>query len=230
MSRRLILWRHGRTSWNLEGRVQGQTDVPLDETGVQQAREAAARLASLRPARIVSSDLQRARATAEELARVSGVAVEVDVRLREMAFGEREGMTWAESWDAFPEGMKAWAEGDESQIPGAESHRQAADRFAAVARDVAATMGEDETVVLVAHGGVLRSGACAFLGFPEATWRSFSGLSNCSWICVEENSFLRDVRWRLVEWNAGTLPEPVLSDDEQAGAGDPELGLREARG
>ena len=68
MSRRLVLWRHGRTAWNAEGRAQGQRDVPLDEVGVGQAREAAARLASLRPTAIVSSDLCRAADTAAELA------------------------------------------------------------------------------------------------------------------------------------------------------------------
>ena len=67
MSRRIILWRHGRTEWNLAGRVQGQSDVPLDDVGRQQARESAARLATLGPTRILTSDLRRAADTASEL-------------------------------------------------------------------------------------------------------------------------------------------------------------------
>jgi len=72
MTRRIIVWRHGRTEWNLAGRVQGQTDVPLDEVGREQAREAAARLASLQPTRIITSDLSRALETADELGRLAG--------------------------------------------------------------------------------------------------------------------------------------------------------------
>ncbi len=185
MTRRVVLWRHGRTEWNVAGRVQGQTDTALDEVGVRQAAAAAARLASLRPVRILSSDLQRARHTAEELSRLTGVPVELDERLREMNFGEREGLTWKESWERFPDLMKAMLEDREERFPGAELHAEAG----------------------------LRVGVCTFLGFPEATWRTFAGLSNCSWIALEQISPEHDTRWRLTEWNAGTLPEPVMSDD-----------------
>ena len=64
-SRRIILWRHGRTAWNAERRFQGQTDIPLDDTGMAQAARAAKVLARLHPNRIHSSDLSRARATAD---------------------------------------------------------------------------------------------------------------------------------------------------------------------
>ncbi len=162
MTRRVVLWRHGRTEWNVAGRVQGQTDTALDEVGVRQAAAAAARLASLRPVRILSSDLQRARHTAEELSRLTGVPVELDERLREMNFGEREGLTWKESWERFPDLMKAVLEDREERFPGADT---------------------------------------------------FAGLSNCSWMALEQISPEHDTRWRLTEWNAGTLPEPVMSDD-----------------
>ena len=65
---RLIVWRHGRTEWNLQDKIQGQADIPLDDIGLAQAREAASRLASLAPTRLFASDLQRAAATAGELA------------------------------------------------------------------------------------------------------------------------------------------------------------------
>lgn len=214
MTRRIIVWRHGRTAWNLAGRVQGQTDVPLDDVGREQARSAAARLASLQPSRIVSSDLSRARETAEELGRLAGVDVESDVRLRERSFGLREGLTMTEAWEQFPEHMARWAAGDESGIPGSESSAAAGERFTFALHEYLETLGPDDTLVVVAHGGVTRAGALTFLGFPRDTWESFGGLSNCSWTVLEEGDLGLGPRWRVVEWNAGTLPEPVLSDEE----------------
>lgn len=214
MTRRVVLWRHGRTDWNVAGRVQGQTDTDLDDVGRGQAVAAAARLASLEPVRILSSDLRRAHDTATELARVTGVEVESDPRLREMNFGAREGLTWRESWERFPDGMRAWLDGDETQIPDSETHAQAAERLVASLTEALATLEDEQTLVLVAHGAVLRVGAASFLGFPESTWRSFAGLSNCSWIAMEQIAPQHDTRWRLTEWNAGTLPEPVMSDDD----------------
>ena len=69
---RLVLWRHGQTPWNVQGRFQGQTDIQLDEVGVEQAERAARLLAALRPDVIISSDLSRAMATAAPLSRLTG--------------------------------------------------------------------------------------------------------------------------------------------------------------
>ncbi len=212
--RRVILWRHGRTEWNVAGRVQGQTDVPLDAVGRQQAADAAARLAALSPNRILSSDLSRAADTARALGARTGLEVEFDPRFRELAFGEREGLTWVESWQRFPEEMKAWAAGDQSQIVGAESYAQAGARFAAALTDYLAEVPVESTLVVVAHGAVLRTGALSFLGVPEPSWQQIGGLSNCHWSVLEESRYGDASLWRLAEWNSGSLPEPVLSDDE----------------
>ncbi|MFY0406242.1 histidine phosphatase family protein [Solicola sp. PLA-1-18] len=209
MSRRLVLWRHGLTDWNVQGRLQGQSDVPLNEVGEQQARDAGARLAALAPARIVSSDLVRARETARALADLVGLEVETDERLREMNFGEREGLTMEETVARFPDQVATFMSDDDVRMPGAELYVEAAERFATGLDEIVAAMGEDDTTVVVAHGAVLRVGICSFLGFPRQTWRSFGGFNNCSWTVLEQ---LRG-RWRIAEWNAGTLPEPVLSDD-----------------
>jgi len=219
MPRRVIVWRHGRTEWNLAGRVQGQTDVPLDEVGRAQARSAAARLASLQPTRVVTSDLSRARDTADELGRLAGVEVVTDVRFRERSFGVREGLTLAEAWEQFPEHMARWLAGDEAGIPGSESSVAAGERFTVALHEHLETIGPNETLVVVSHGGVTRAGTFSFLGLPRETWESFSGLSNCSWTVLEERDPLAPPapQWRVVEWNAGTLPEPVLSDEEPAG-------------
>src|SRR5690606_28728562 len=97
----------------------------------QQARDAAEQLALLRPTRIISSDLSRALATAETLGALLGVEVETDPRFREMSFGVREGLTWQQAFDQYPEQMEAWVKGDETQIPGSETHQMAGERFAA---------------------------------------------------------------------------------------------------
>lgn len=216
MNRRVILWRHGRTEWNVAGRVQGQSDIPLDEVGIEQAKAAGARLASLEPDRIITSDLQRAAATAAELGRLCGVQPEPDPRFRELNFGAREGLTWRQAWDQFPEAMQAWVDGDETQIPGSETHQQAGDRFAAALRSELEPLKRGQTLVVVAHGAVLRTGMCSFLGFPWEHWKLFGGLSNCHWAVLEEWAHQDWAEWRLVEWNSGTLPEPVLSDDDSA--------------
>lgn len=213
MSRQIILWRHGQTSWNAAGRVQGQTDVPLDDIGIIQAASAASRLATLSPSRIISSDLSRAAKTAEALSALTGVPVESDRRLREMAFGLREGLTAREAWEQYPDEMHAWVTGDDIRMPGGETYREAGERFAEVLTEVAADLKGDRPVVIVAHGAVLRVGACTFVGILHDHWRSFGGFNNCAWSVLEESRFGDRTIWRITEWNAGTLPEPVLSDD-----------------
>ena len=211
VTRRLVLWRHGRTSWNAEGRAQGHSDIPLDDVGRTQARASATRLASLGPAAIVSSDLRRAADTAAELAAVTGLAVAYDVRLREISFGEREGLTHAESLARFPEQMRRLAVSDDVRFPGGETYVETADRFTAALTDVVAAMAPDDLVVVASHGGAMRVGGCRFLGLPVELWTAFGGFANCNW------SVLRDGRrgWRLEEWNAGSLPERVIGDDER---------------
>ena len=94
--RRIVLWRHGQTEWNMAGRLQGQTDVPLDEVGREQARIAARLLQSLKPSVIVSSDLSRAVDTARALADLVGLDVLLDEGLRETFVGTWQGLTDAE--------------------------------------------------------------------------------------------------------------------------------------
>jgi len=218
-TRQVVLWRHGRTAWNVAGRVQGSSDIPLDDVGRQQARDAAEQLALLRPTRILSSDLSRALETAQTLGAVAGVEVETDERFREMSFGVREGLTWQQAWEQYPSQMEAWVQGDETQIPGSETHQMAGERFAAGLADRLAER-DDRVTVVVAHGGVLRAGTCQFLGFPLELWHAFGGLNNCSWSVLEQNAHEDWMQWRLTEWNAGTLPLPVLSDDEPDDAGE----------
>ena len=100
---RLVLWRHGRTEWNVDGRFQGQADVPLDDVGREQAAAAAPLVAGFDPVAIFSSDLARTYQTAEPLAALTGLEIQTDKRLREIHVGSWEGLLGDEIRAADPE-------------------------------------------------------------------------------------------------------------------------------
>ena len=200
---RLVLWRHGQARWNVEGRFQGQTDIPLDAVGEQQAERAARLLASLRPDAIVSSDLARAMATAAPLARLTGLTVTTDKDLRERYGGLWEGLADTEIRARWP------AEHAEWMPPAGESSAVVADRAGAALERIAGNLAPGTLVVVVSHGAAIRLAAARLLGFPEDLWGAVGPLANCAWSVLGR----RRSRWRLLEHNAGTLPEPVLSDD-----------------
>ena len=204
-----MLWRHGQTTWNAERRFQGQSDIPLDVTGQAQAQRAARLLAGLRPDMIVSSDLSRAASTAAPLARLTGLDVILDKDLRERHGGQWEGLTDTEIRAQYPAEHATWTP------PDGEPTLVVADRVAAALRRIATAVSDDTRTggsglaVVVSHGAALRLGASRLLGLPEEVFGALGPLSNCSWSVVGQ----RHGRWRLLEHNAGTLPEPILSDD-----------------
>jgi probable phosphoglycerate mutase len=201
-----VLWRHGQTIWNLENRFQGSTDVPLDEVGRAQATRAASLLAALQPARIVSSDLKRALVTASALADLTGLPVSHDARLQERFGGSFEGLTGSEIWARFPDQAATWQPVD------GETEAEVGERVAAAFADAVADLPLDGTLVLVSHGFAARCGLGRVLGLPQEVWWRLGPLGNCSWSIVGESGGPHP-GWRLLEHNAGTLPEPVLSDD-----------------
>lgn len=210
MSRRIVLWRHGRTEWNLAGRFQGQTDVDLDETGRQQARESAARLASLGPELLISSDLSRAADTLGALAALTGLPVESDARLRETYAGAWQGLTRAEIVAQFPDEHRVWSSGDASlRVGGGESRADVAARMVDVIEDVTKRLSDDGLAVLATHGGAARLGIASLLGLPLERFTNIGGLSNASWSMLRESSH----GWTLVEHNAGTLPTPIVIEE-----------------
>jgi glucosyl-3-phosphoglycerate phosphatase len=205
--RRVVLWRHGQTAWNLESRFQGKIDIPLDAKGVAQSEEAAARLAALRPTAILSSPLQRAARTATALAEVTGLTIAQDPDLTERDGGEWEGLTNTEIKARYPAEYSRW------EAPGGETSAEVAKRVGTALERAIGRMPDDGPLVVVSHGAALRLGLANLLGLPEEYWDRLGGLSNCNWSVVAE---MRNGGWRLVEHNAGTLPEPVLSDDKTA--------------
>jgi len=212
--RRLVFWRHGRTEWNAQMRFQGQTDIPLDEVGLGQAERAAAMLASLRPSIILSSDLIRAHQTASALARLVGVDIATDERLRETFAGEWEGLTRDVLESQYAAELAAWSAFSDVR-PGVhgETRIEVADRMESAVNDALVRLGAGETMVVATHGGAARTVIGRLLGLPHETWGALGVLTNCSWSVLVENISGQGNGWRLQEYNAGTLPEPALGDD-----------------
>ncbi len=205
---RVVLWRHGQTIWNAEHRYQGHADIPLDETGLAQAQRASRLLAALGPQAIVASDLSRAMETAQVLADLSGIPLRQDKRLRERSGGDWEGLTNDDIRDRYPEQWARW------DPPGGESEPSVGDRFAAAVTDAVGILPAGGTLVIASHGSAIRAGLGRLLGLPQAAWRMLGPVQNCSWSVIAPAPDGWDYTgWRLMEHNAGTLPEPVLSDD-----------------
>jgi broad specificity phosphatase PhoE len=149
----ILLVRHGETDWNRARRWQGHADRPLNETGRAQARELAEQLAADPPDAIVSSDLARARETAELVGTRLGLPVAIDPRLREVDVGEWSGLTMAEVEERFPEGLQRRLAGGTGWEQG-ESYAQMGERVLAALHELAAA--HTGTVLVVTHGGCIR--------------------------------------------------------------------------
>jgi 2,3-bisphosphoglycerate-dependent phosphoglycerate mutase len=152
---RLFVLRHGQTAWNAGGRLQGHLDIPLDDTGRRQAAQAAQALAGETLAVVYSSDLQRARDTAQPLATATAAPLVTDVRLRERSFGSFEGLTYDEVERQWPDDALRWRRREPAFRPGggeslSDFYQRSVDTVLALA---AAHAGQ--AIAVVAHGGVL---------------------------------------------------------------------------
>lgn len=151
----LTLVRHGQTDWNLARRIQGTTDIPLNDTGREDARAAAQLLAGGTHHAVYASPLVRAQETAQIIARELGLAApELSHDMREREFGEGEGML-------VPDYLARYGDWH-GEVPGAESLHQVRDRALAaldvIARDARRRSAPTaESVIVVTHGGVIRS-------------------------------------------------------------------------
>jgi probable phosphoglycerate mutase len=192
---RLCVIRHGETAWNAEGRVQGQTDVPLSPVGEAQAAALAAALAGARFAALYASDLARVRQTAAPAARALGLAPRLEAALRERHYGKFETLTYLEARERFPEDyarFKAKEPGYDFGT-GESLARFSARALAAVAAIAARHAGE--AVLVFTHGGVLEMVRRHALGMGLAAARDFE-IPNAAinWIAVEGEA------WRIEAW------------------------------
>jgi broad specificity phosphatase PhoE len=144
----LYLIRHGETDWNLQHRIQGLTDIPLNETGRELARAAGRLLAGRGFDGIYASPLSRARETAEIIAAEVGLpAPGIVDALVERDYGDAEGLSFAEVERRYP---------DRSLVPGEETREAVAERVLPALHDLAAAH-PDEAVLIVSHGGAIRA-------------------------------------------------------------------------
>lgn len=188
----ILLVRHGQSEWNREGRWQGHADPPLSDAGRRQARELADKLARTRLDAIYSSDLERARATAEVVAAAHSLQVVADPALREIDVGEWSGLTTDEIERRYPAGFQRHVDGDDGWQDG-EPHAAMSSRIVEAISRIADTHPVGQ-VLCVLHGGVMR----ALLAHAEgADLRSFRlqnrGPANgtVARIAVEEGTFSR---------------------------------------
>lgn len=210
---RVYLVRHGVTSWNRAMRMQGHTDIPLDPAGVEQARWIAARIARLpsRPVCVWSSDLARASVTAELIAEPLGVEVQATPLLRETMLGQWEGLT-REEIEARGDGERLkdyMRDSYRFRPPGSETLEEVWDRML---RAEALILNSRATgdVVIVGHGGSLRSLLCAALDAPINSMRRL-WLDNCSLSIIEEFGQRTEKQRRLSLLNDTSHLHPIVS-------------------
>ncbi len=173
MTTRIILIRHGQTIWNREQRFRGQVDVPLDETGLWQARVTGEYVAARWPLHAVySSPMRRAVQTAEATAALQGLTVQVLPGLIDLHFGELQGMHVDEVRQRYPDLLHAWVEAPESiDFPGGERLDDMRQRLVAALQEIVAHHPE-QTVALVGHAVVNRVLLCTVLDVGnEYFWR-----------------------------------------------------------
>jgi probable phosphoglycerate mutase len=213
-STRIIAIRHGETLWNTQSRIQGHIDIGLNERGQRQATLVGKAFAqSAEPvAAIYSSDLERARHTAEQVALATQLPLVQDARLRERHFGDFEGKTWSQIDEHSPEVSRKWRERDPQWRPGpgSESLLDLEQRVKLVVSDLASRhLGTQ--IVIVSHGGVMD------MLYRWATGQDLQ--SPRTWGI--ENAVLNRLLWSesglsLLSWGDNAHLEELSADDAAA--------------
>lgn len=210
MPTRFCLLRHGETDWNVEGRLQGQLDIPLNGRGRAQAAAAARRLAAFSFSRILSSDLSRAHETAAAAGDVLGLPVEMTPSLRERLFGDFQGLTHVEAQALSPQAYASFkAREPDAPLPGGGESFSAFFARTRATFEALARSGADETLLIVAHGGVLDMARRFATGLDLRAPRDYA-LPNAAlnWIEADADG------WRVLGWGdvahlGGALDEIV---------------------
>jgi len=203
----LVLVRHGETAWNAEGRVQGQTDVPLNEVGRAQAEALVRVLAAEDFGAIYSSDLVRVRETARPTARALGLEVNLDAGLRERHYGMFETLTYVECRERFPAEFERFRAKELEFDFGSGESLQAFYARALASVGVIAARHAGEAVLVFTHGGVLE------MLYREATERGLRSARDFEIPNAAINRFeFATGRWRLRGWADCAHLEAALDD------------------
>lgn len=194
--------RHGETEWNVAGIMQGQSDSPLTKNGISQAKNLAKKLKSVKFDEVFSSDLLRAKRTAEIIAAEKKIAIKTTEILRERSFGRFEGKTG----EVFAKELKKYFEEFENLLeeqkfsykfptePEIESDEELMRRFIPFIREIAIAY-EGQTILIVTHGGVMRS-FLVHLGYGTSTELGWGTIKNSGYIKLESDGtdfFLKEV-------------------------------------
>ncbi len=204
----MILLRHGETEYNATSRMQGQLDTVLSDRGVAQAHAAAKELRGLGISKIVSSDLMRAKHTADVVGADLGLPVGVDTRLRETHLGDWQGKTHSEVDNEHDGARAVWRTDASWAPPSGESRLEVAARAREVVDELMRDyrQWDDSAVLLVAHGGTIAALTASLLGFVVAQYPALKGLGNANTARLVAMPRLDDpsaIRWYLEAWNRG---------------------------
>jgi probable phosphoglycerate mutase len=176
---RILLARHGETAWNAAGRLQGHTDIPLNDAGRAQARALAAQLRGHAIARVVTSDLARAHETGAIIATELGLpAPLVEPELRERRFGIFEGLTRDEIIARYPESWSHWKQAVAAP-EGGEPHADSVARISRAMHRLWAQLAD--TALVISHGGVMR------LWLSDLMGAQLPGITNGATFVVEHD-------------------------------------------
>jgi 2,3-bisphosphoglycerate-dependent phosphoglycerate mutase len=168
----LFLVRHGTTIWHAENRYAGVTDIELDRAGYEQAERLGVWASGARLNAIWCSPLNRARQTADPAARMTGLDLHIEKRLREIDFGRLEGKTMSEAEQLYPEEIWRFrSDPAANPMPGGEDPHLAAYRVVAALQNIAAAYPSGR-VLIVAHNTIIRLALCSLLGIPLANYRT----------------------------------------------------------
>lgn len=200
--RRVVVLRHGETDHNAARIWQGHLDTRLSERGLEQADAVGPAIAALAPDRIVSSDLTRARLTAQSVGRACGIPVELDPRFREIDVGAWQGLAASEVADRWPQVQAALARGEDVRRGDhGETVAEVAERVAAALTEHLGALGPGQCLVVSTHGAAGRTAAAWLLGLEhELAWRVLGALGNCHWAELVEGR----EGWRIQTWNASS--------------------------
>jgi probable phosphoglycerate mutase len=208
----LILIRHGETAWNAVKRLQGHIDIPLNEEGLRQAQAVAAALGACGAQCVISSDLMRARDTAQPIAKALGLPLREDPLLRERAFGAFEGLIYDEIEQHFPDAFVQWQARElHVRYPAGE---RSAETLAELAHRVGAILASlaqaHEKVVVVSHGGVLDCAYRLATGMDMRAPRNFdvknASINRFGW---QAEDGLKLLEWGNVAHLQTAMDEPV---------------------
>jgi broad specificity phosphatase PhoE len=188
----ILLARHGESDWNSERRWQGHADRPLTERGREQAKALGERLADIGLDAIYSSDLERARATAETVAHPRRLVVHELPALREVDVGSWSGLTREEAEERYPEDFARWRQGDAGWHDG-ETYEAMSKRVLEAIAEVVAD-NPDARVLVVSHGGPIRAIHAAALGIDVHEYRRLRPVepnARLSAVCAENGRLTR---------------------------------------